>query len=666
MLVRIGKRTGPTERAPQRFTKRVLLLVTPFASPSYAYPAPGYLARYLRQQGIDVMQADLNLELMLKIFSRSGLERIFAEAECTVMPLSEEARGVLAQRERYLATIDSVMRFLQGRDPSLAYRLCHPKFLPRAETFDRDGTFDWHHGTPNTLIVQDRAKFVATLYLYDIASLIREALFPYFQITLVDRLYDSFVHWCTSFDTMHFELERPPTVIDRMLHEVLDAHLEAFAPDLVGVSVPFARNLYWALRIARHARERRPGIKVAAGGGLVNTSMRESADPRLFKYIDYLTLDDGERPLLCIVEQLEGWRDVSQLKRTFVLDARGQLQYIDGSSDTDANHEDSGAPDYRDYQVKNYFSTLETTNINQRLHSDGWWNKMTMAHGCYWRKCAFCDVHLSYIKDYEIAPAKNLVDKAEQCIAQTGHSGFHFVDEAMPPKVMRDFAAEVVRRGLHISWYGMVRFDKAFTAELCELLAAGGLVNVMGGLEVASDRLLKMMKKGTSVEQVTRVCKNFQDAGIRVHAFIMYGFPTQTEQETVDALDVVRQLFKNGLLTSATWSRFGVTPHSPAGREPEAYGITLDPLPPNTFLQQMLSHQDPTGADHSKFTAGLTNALSFYGVGKYFDVPAEHWFEFPVPAVSIDRDFVAKLIAAPPAESVQGPLQAQDSPAHYG
>ena len=154
--------------------------------------------------------------------------------------------------------------------------------------------------------------------------------------------------------------------------------------------------------------------------------------------------------------------------------------------------------------------------------------------------------------DYDTATAKNLVDKVEEAIAQTGQTGFHFVDEAMPPKVMRDFAIEVLRRDLHIAWHGMLRFDKAFTPELCKLLAASGLIAVFGGLEVASDRLLTLMKKGTTVEQVARVAKNFRDAGIKVHGYIMYGFPTQTAQETIDALDVVRQLFKEGLLTSAS------------------------------------------------------------------------------------------------------------------
>ncbi len=261
------------------------------------------------------------------------------------------------------------------------------------------------------------------------------------------------------------------------------------------------------------------------------------------------------------------------------------------------------------------------------------------------QKCSFCDIHLSYVGDYDTATAQNLVDKVEEIIAQTGHTGFHFVDEAMPPKVMRDFAIEVLRRDLHISWHGMLRFDRAYTPQLCRLLAASGLIAVFGGLEVASDRLLTLMKKGTTVKQVAQVAKNFKDAGIKVHGYIMYGFPTQTAQETIDALEVVRQLFKHGLLTSASWAKFGVTPHSPIGRNPEEYKITLLPLEDGAFVEQIYPHLDPTGCEHEKYTAGLQEALRYYALGFHHDAPAESWFRFPVPLVSIDRDLIGQVIA---------------------
>lgn len=76
---------------------------------------------------------------------------------------------------------------------------------------------------------------------------------------------------------------------------------------------------------------------------------------------------------------------------------------------------------------------MEMANPMHKLWSDGRWNKLTLAHGCYWGKCAFCDGSLDYIKRYEPNTAKTLVDRMERLIEQTGEIGFHFVDEAAHP-----------------------------------------------------------------------------------------------------------------------------------------------------------------------------------------------------------------------------------------
>jgi hypothetical protein len=159
------------------------------------------------------------------------------------------------------------------------------------------------------------------------------------------------------------------------------------------------------------------------------------------------------------------------------------------------------------------------------------------------------------------------------------------------------------------------------------LLAAAGCVAVSGGLEVASDRLLALMKKGVTVEQVARVTRAFTDAGIMVHAYLMYGFPTETEQDTIDALERVRQLFAAGCIQSAYWHRFSATAHSPIGLDPARYGITLQPPADIRFAHNDVAFHDPVGTDHDYLGAGLRKALYNYmhGVGLEDDVRA--WFE---------------------------------------
>ena len=278
------------------------------------------------------------------------------------------------------------------------------------------------------------------------------------------------------------------------------------------------------------------------------------------------------------------------------------------------------------------------------LWSDGRWNKLTMAHGCYWGKCTFCDITLDYIKNYEPIAASLLVDRMEEMIAQTGETGFHFVDEAAPPSLMKSLAIEIIRRKLVVSWWTNVRFEKSFTPDLCILLKAAGCIAVSGGLEVASDRLLELIDKGITVNQVAQVCRNFTASGVMVHAYLMYGFPTQTEQETIDSLEMVRQLFETGVLQSAFWHLFTMTAHSPVGLNPEKYKVKKQTETIGTFANNDIDHIDPTGADHEKFGEGLKKALFNYMHSICLDHPLQKWFEFKVPKPSVANNVILNAI----------------------
>jgi hypothetical protein len=278
------------------------------------------------------------------------------------------------------------------------------------------------------------------------------------------------------------------------------------------------------------------------------------------------------------------------------------------------------------------------------LWSDGRWNKLTMAHGCYWGKCTFCDISLDYIKIYEPVTASLLCDRMEAIIAQTGQNGFHFVDEAAPPALMRSLALEIIRRKLVVSWWTNIRFEKSFTRDLCLLLKASGCIAVSGGLEVASDRLLELIQKGITVAQVARVNKNFTEAGIMVHAYLMYGFPTQTAQETIDSLEMVRQMFAAGILQSAFWHQFTMTAHSPVGLEPEKYAVQKETDATGSFANNDIVHVDPTGADHESFAYGLKKSLLNYMHGACFDYPLQKWFEFKVPKTKVAPDFIVRAL----------------------
>ena len=629
---------------------KVLSLIPPMTQLNTPYPSTAYLTGFLRSRDVDAVQEDLALSLVLSFFTPDGLSEIYGQA----LSVPEENRSAsvnffLDYFASYQSTISPVISFLQGRDSTLSHRINTRDFLPEGPRFAVLDAFDdeeagdalaWAFGALGS---QDRARHLATLYLNDLSDVLRDAVDERFEFV---RYAESLASSQPTFTPLADALMAKPTLMDIHLQALTNQAIERHQPTLVLLSVPFPGAMYAALRIAQEIKRTHPKIKIALGGGYVNTELRELSDARIFEYVDFITLDSGERPLLALLEHLSGKRSAERLVRTFICNTSGQVQYLNWQ-EPDIPFEEVGTATWDGLPLDSYLSLLDMLNPMHRLWSDGRWNKLTVAHGCYWKKCSFCDVSLDYISRYETASASLLVDRIEQIVAETGQTGFHFVDEAAPPKALKALAEELIRRNVIISWWGNIRFEKTFTPELAELLAKSGCIAMSGGLEVASDRLLKLMKKGVSVEQVAQVTKGFSDAGILVHAYLMYGFPTQTVQETVDALEYVRQLFEHGCIQSGFFHRFTCTVHSPVGLNPEKYGIELIPLPEITFAKNDILFIDPAGVDHDALGQGLKKAIYNFMHGLGFDVKTQSWFDgqgLSIPKTTVPKNFIENAL----------------------
>ncbi len=627
---------------------KLLSVIPPMTQLNTPYPSTAYLTGFLRSRGYPAVQEDLALALVLRLFSPDGLRAL---RECIeAMPAKQRTPRVQAferQFERYLATVEAAVAFLQGRDPSVAHRIAGRNFLPEGPRFvPLEAYVDEEGGDPlawafGALGVTDRARHFATLYLDDLADVLREAVDARFEFV---RYAESLAQSQATFNPLAQALAAAENLVDRTLRELTLGAVRRHAPNVVLVSTPFPGNVYGAFRIAQAIKAHDASIVTVLGGGFVNTELRELAEPRVFDYFDYVTLDDGERPLLALLEHLRGERPQERLVRTFLRDDRG-VRYVD-AKEPDIPFAEAGTPTWDGLPLDRYLSLLDMLNPMHRLWSDARWNKLTVAHGCYWKKCSFCDVSLDYISRYEAVAATTLVDRIEAIIAETGQTGFHFVDEAAPPKALKALAAELHKRNRAISWWGNIRFEKSFTPELCAELADSGCIAVSGGLEVASDRLLKLMQKGVSVDQVARVTHAFTEAGILVHAYLMYGFPTQTVQDTVDALEYVRQLFAANCIQSGFFHRFACTVHSPVGLHPGQFGVRLKPLPKVSFAKNDVGFIDPTGVDHDALGIALNKALYNYMHGIGLDQDVRGWFSGRVPKTTVPRHFIARALGA--------------------
>ena len=629
--------------------KTVFAITPPFTQLNTPYPATAYIKGFLNTKNIACFQADLGIEVILALFSKKGLTDLFDFVNQKTEIFSKNSQRIIALQEDYIQTIDAIILFLQGKNPTLSHIICQENFLPEASRFAQLEDLDWAFGSMG---MQDKAKHLATLYLEDISDLIMECVDQHFGFSrYAERLGRS----ANSFDELYQALQQNFSYIDIILLKILAENMAEIQPRLVVISVPFPGNLYSAFRIGQWVKQNYPNTKVAMGGGFANTELRSLSDARVFEFFDYVSLDDGEAPLEAILvssaETSDRPDEGTLFKRTFILED-GAVVYKNNSLLKDYKQSEVGTPDYSDLLLDKYISVIEIINPMHRMWSDGRWNKLTMAHGCYWGKCTFCDISLDYIKIYEPIAANLLCDRMEEMITQTGENGFHFVDEAAPPALMRALALEILRRKLTVTWWTNIRFEKSFSKDLCQLLKASGCIAVSGGLEVASDRLLELIQKGVTVAQVAQVTRNFTEVGIMVHAYLMYGFPTQTAQETIDSLEMVRQMFEIGTLQSGFWHQFAMTAHSPVGMYPEQFSVHRKSNILGTFANNDLVFSDPKGTDHEAFSFGLKKSLLNYMHGICFEYPLQEWFDFKIPRTKVPKNYIENALLEDDGDSV--------------
>jgi len=591
---------------------KALLVTPPLTQLNTPYPATCHLLGFLHSRNHNAEQMDLGIELIGRLFTGTMLKRIF-EVASQHSRLSKANRIILQQADFYIRTIDPVMRFLGGKDATLAQRFCELTFWPESKRLPSDEDLEWGFGLIGNY---DRATHLCTLFLKDLCDFINSTIDPHFELI---RYAESLCLRLPEFRPLQNELQKPHTLIDTLMLDIFSQRMALCKPDLVGFSVPFPGNLYSALRCAQWIRQNFPQVKIVMGGGYVNTELRSLTDPALFDFIDYLVFDDGELPLLRIM-------DGGELIRTLYRDDAGAIIRLNFDSKENIPFAESGTPSYEGLLQNNYINMIELTNPMHALWSNGKWNKLMLAHGCYWGKCAFCDGALDYVKRFDQAPVELIVDRMEAVIAQTGQTGFHFVDEAAPPALLRKLAEEIIRRKLTVSYWTNVRFEKSYTPELCYLLAQSGCIAISGGLEVASPRILKMINKGITVESASESMRNFTEAGIMTHAYLMYGFPTETARETIDSLEVVRNLFANGWIQSAFWHRYAMTIHSPSGICPESVGAKHVDQPLAPFANNEIPFTTSQEIDLDFYGKGLNLATYNYMQGAGYDIPVKKWF----------------------------------------
>ncbi len=611
-------------------TVSTLLLTPPFVQLSSPYSATPFLKGYLQTKGIFSHQIDLSILTFLRIFSKDGFERMFESVEHSIEEKSDYQKDFLLKKELYCSTIDSVIAFLQGKYPQLARKIATRTYLPEDKRFDTVKKPGLKH--TNTI---EYSLHCASLYIDDVVDFLKDTIVPDFNLS---SYKSNAASSGIEFGSLQKELSENNVLTETMISILDDIDFSSYT--VCGITVPFPGNLFCTLKICEYLKRKYRHIKIVIGGGYVNTDLRFLKDTGIFQYVDFITLDDGEEPIEKIIRYVSGEIQKESLVRTFFVDDE-KLHYTDNS---EQSVKYCATPDYSGLDLTSYITLRESVNAMHSLWSEKNYLKMRMAHGCYHHGCSFCDTSLDYIAHFHPEKAEEIIAQMEKIIAETGIRAFHFVDEAMPPALLREFCTIIIRKKLDVTWWGNIRFDKKFSSGLCQLMSKAGCIAVSGGIESANNTILKRMNKNATVENYAYVCNNFSQAKILVHGYLIYGFPGETINDCIESLEIVRQFFSLGILNSAFYHRFSLTIHSPVYKNPDDFGITIPQVALSSFSNNDVQYHEKKQSHIDQCGEGLNKAIYNFNYLNALDLPLAEWFPGIKFKHTIEPDFVKKCI----------------------
>ncbi len=649
----------------------VLILQPPIVQLNTAYPSGAYLSAFFKQKEFsdivkNVEWIDLSIELFYEIFSADGLKRLFALCENKALEKAAQAekhgddgtafnlRRYVCEKEQWISWIDTITAILRGDKSGFenAHRFVFGAHVPRGNRME-----NFLAGLDHDLTTDD-ARGLASFALADLADFITASFDENFSLV---RYAEALTVSESTFEQVERGADSP--VLQEFFESVLKHSLEKCfskkdenekTKTLVLISVPFAGTFAAALYAGRFVKKYFSGKSyVCFGGGFINTELRETKEKNLSKYCDALCYDRGYASYKSLLNQFRAAGDFDGGQAVYKLrkfSPEGTVEPCAADSELLSYEKKQTAtiiPDFSDIDFGRYPRLIDDKNPMHRLWSDGSWVKIYMAHGCYWHKCSFCDVTLDYVCGYCPTNVKALYSEILRQCEEKNIYGIHFVDEAMPPALMIEFARENLAHGSPLTWWGNVRFEKVFTRDVADFLAAGGLIGVSAGLESATGNGLSAIHKGTDLESIVGACCAFKEAGILVHAYMIFGYWWETPQDLINSMETLRQFYANGLLDSSFWHKFVLTRHSRVYRDWQS-GLVPDlkPLAEKNiplFAKNGLHFEGEKKSE--KYGKFLDYSLNQWMHGEDLEKPVQKWFDFPLPKPNVGRDFIAKLIA---------------------
>ncbi|MDH5429512.1 MAG: radical SAM protein, partial [Nitrospirota bacterium] len=515
----------------------ISLLFPPSWHPSQPYLSIPCLSAFLEQAGVPVQeQRDLNIELLDRMLTKSfGLD-IHQQLVDLVKRLEQSVEGETGpgSKEHYAKAVESLDRF-----PHLIDEVERAKSSLRGQEF-----FDEERYRESLFVIDRWLDVVSSLY------------FPT-RMTVVDNQLSYSIYSSRDIiKAVHDEAQNP--YLDLYRRFFLPGFVKN-TPDFVGVSITATSQIIPGLTLCRLIKEQFPQVHVTVGGSIFTRlvdNLRRC--DRLFDITDDFIVFEGETALLEMIRQLEGRRDFSKVPN-LIWRHNGKITV--NQPFYSENLTEHPAPNYKGFPLDQYLAPYTVLPVQ-------------FSRGCYYKDCAFCALTLDHQNFRQKDPVK-VVDELEALSKLHDTPYFFFTDECLALSPTKRLCKELIKRGLDLQWTAEFRFEKNLSRELLSSLREAGCQKIVFGLETYNARLMDFMVKGITQENVARICSDCVDLGIAVHCYVIVGFPTETEEESLETMNFIVDNTK--LNTSYGFScqpcLFDLEKEAPIMSDPGAYGV---------------------------------------------------------------------------------------------
>ncbi|GAN32960.1 MULTISPECIES: B12-binding domain-containing radical SAM protein [Candidatus Brocadia] len=518
---------------------KILLIFPPSWHPSQPYLSLPSLTAFLRQSGVcDVVQRDINIELLDVLLTEKTCGEFYQRIvdklrRMDTMRAAPHWGAAPGEREKRQALVHAVETI-----PDIMKKVESAKRTLRSEGF-----YDLDRYIESINVVNEVLGIISTLYYpSSLTALNNDMRYSVYSSQEIFKALDN------EEENIFLNLYK-----DYFLPSILE-----FSPKLVGISITSTSQIIPGLTLAKLIKDRNKEVHITIGGS-VFTKLIENLKKvdSLFSIVDSFVVFEGEHALLELAGQVDGKRDFKKVPN---------LIYRENNA-TRINE-----PFYA--EDLNRLPTPDFDGLPLRLyHAPASVLPVQTSRGCYYRKCAFCNLHLDH-RNFRLRKADLLLEDINK-LSQKYHTPyFFFTDESVPVNQLREISQGLLENKWDIKWMGGVRFENALNDDALGKMYKSGCQKLVFGLESYNQRVLDLMKKGIKADIVKRILDGCLKVGIAFHLYIIIGFPTETEKEALETLDfVLRKEYLDSPGFSCLPSLFGMEKDSPITQNPSEYGL---------------------------------------------------------------------------------------------